>query len=72
MIFGAAHKGTGLQANSLMAGLAGLGLGALQVSNDYRISQGVALHFWLNFLAGLKAIENGGSAPSLVSFQMQF
>lgn len=72
LIFGAVHDGVGIQASAAMAGAAGLALGILQVSNDYNISQGVALHFWFNFFAGLQAIRNGGSAPGLISYGFKF
>lgn len=72
LAFGLVHEGVGIQASAAMAGAAGLALGVLQVSNDYNISQGVALHFWFNFMAGLQAIRNGGVAPNLLSYQFQF
>lgn len=72
LVFAAVHKGVGIQADARIAGAAGLGLATLQVSNDYNISQGVALHFWVNFFAGLKAIESGGRADNLLSFAFLF
>ncbi|MEE6250891.1 MAG: CPBP family intramembrane glutamic endopeptidase [Bdellovibrionota bacterium] len=72
LLFALVHEGQGIQANSMVAGAAGLGLGILQVSNDYEISQGIALHFWVNFLVGLKAIENGERVDDLLSLSMSF
>ncbi|MEC9282015.1 MAG: CPBP family intramembrane glutamic endopeptidase [Bdellovibrionota bacterium] len=72
LLFAAVHEGQGIQANSMVAGAAGLGLGILQVSNDFKISQGIALHFWVNFLVGLKAIENGERVDDLLSLSMSF
>jgi hypothetical protein len=37
----------------------------VQQRNGFEIGEGVALHYWINVLAGLAAIRNGGSAPLL-------
>ena len=50
VLFGLAHSGTGGQATSVGAALFGAYLGYLQQQNGYLIGQGVAIHFWWNFL----------------------
>ena len=30
--------------------------------NGFQIGEGVALHYWINVLAGISAIRHGGSA----------
>jgi len=64
-IFGLAHTGQGQTANALQAAAAGLYLGWVQQRNGFEIGEGVALHYWINVLAGVSAIRNGGSAPLL-------
>ena len=61
-IFALGHSGTGNQASALQAGIFGLYTGWLQQHNNYAIGEGVAIHFWGNFLASAVAIANGGSA----------
>lgn len=53
LVFGLAHSGNPGQANELGATLFGVYTGYLQQINDYRIGQGVAIHFWWNFLVTL-------------------
>jgi hypothetical protein len=55
--FGLAHTGQGTQASGLQAGVFGLYLGWLQQRNDYDIRQGVAIHFWWDFLLGLAMLQ---------------
>jgi hypothetical protein len=55
-IFGLAHSGSPGQATALGAGLFGLYLGWLHQRNDYQIGQGVALHFWWNFLVAATSL----------------
>lgn len=50
LLFGLAHQGNPGQATPAGAAVAGLYLGWLQQSNDFQIGQGVAIHFWWNFL----------------------
>ena len=64
-IFGLAHTGQGNTANALQAGLAGLYLGWVHQRNGFEAAEGVALHYWVNVLAGIGAIRNGGSAQLL-------
>ena len=64
-IFGLAHTGQGQTADALQAAVAGLYLGWVQQRNGFEIGEGVALHYWINVLAGVSAIRNGGSAPLL-------
>jgi hypothetical protein len=71
LIFGLAHTGQGNTANTLEATIAGAYLGWMNQRNGFQIGEGVALHYWINVLAGISAIRNGGSA-SLVSFRMSF
>ena len=72
LAFAAGHLGQGNQADFLSAGLAGAYLGWVQQRNGYAIGEGVALHFWGNFLHGLAALDKGGAAPNLVSFAYRF
>lgn len=56
-LFGLAHAGVGSQASGLEAGVFGLYLGWLQQRNDYDIREGVAIHFWWDFLTGLAMLQ---------------
>ena len=49
-LFGLAHAGLPGQANPGTAALFGLYLGWLHQRNKYEIGEGVAIHFWWNFL----------------------
>ena len=71
VIFGLAHTGQGQTANVLQAGLAGAYLGWVQQRNNFQIGEGVAIHYWVNVIAGIAAIRHGGSAQ-LVSFSVPF
>jgi hypothetical protein len=51
--------------------VAGLYLGWVHQRNGFEAAEGVALHYWVNVLAGIGAIRNGGSAP-LLSFRAFF
>ncbi|MDH4189820.1 MAG: CPBP family glutamic-type intramembrane protease [Betaproteobacteria bacterium] len=62
-LFGLAHSGQGQTASIAQAALAGAYLGWVQQRNDFAIGQGVAIHYWMNLLAGISAIRNGGSTP---------
>jgi hypothetical protein len=70
-IFGLAHSGQGQTANAFQAGLAGAYLGWVQQRNNFQIGEGVAIHYWINVIAGIAAIRHGGSAQ-LVSFSLPF
>ena len=70
-VFGLAHTGQGNTANALQAGLAGLYLGWVHQRNGFEAAEGAALHYWINVLAGIGAIRNGGSAQ-LLSFRFSF
>jgi hypothetical protein len=70
-LFGLAHTGDGNTANALQAGLAGAYLGWVQQRNQFEIGEGVAIHYWINVLAGIAAIRNGGSVQ-LVSLKLPF
>ena len=61
LIFGLAHTGTAGQATAAGATVFGLYTGWLQQSNDYSISQGVALHFWWNFLSSIITTKERGN-----------
>jgi hypothetical protein len=65
VFFGLAHSGQGQTASALEATAAGLYLGWMHQRNDFEAAEGVALHYWINVLAGAAAIRNGGSAPLL-------
>ncbi len=56
-VFGLGHQGTAGQATALAAATFGLYLGWLQQRNDYRIAQGVAIHYWWNVLASLALLR---------------
>ena len=55
--FGLAHSGSPGQASEVAATLFGVYTGYLQQINDYRIGQGVAIHFWWNFLVTLGMLK---------------
>jgi membrane protease YdiL (CAAX protease family) len=71
LLFGIAHTGQGQTANAVEASIAGAYLGWMQQRNGFGIGEGVALHYWINVLAGIAAIRNGGSAP-LLSLRVPF
>ncbi len=64
-IFGLAHTGQGQTANALQATAAGFYFGWLHQKNGFQAGEGAALHYWVNVLAGISAIHNGGSAELL-------
>jgi hypothetical protein len=70
-IFGLAHTGQGNTANALEAGLAGAYLGWVHQRNGFEAGEGVAIHYWINVIAGIAAIRHGGSA-TLVSLKVPF
>jgi hypothetical protein len=70
-IFGLSHSGAGQTANVLEATAAGLYLGWLHQRNGFQAAEGATLHYWINVLAGIAAIRNGGSAP-LLNLQLSF
>lgn len=53
VLFGLAHSGNPGQATGGGAFLYGLYLGWLHQRNDYDMSQGIAIHFWWNFLVSV-------------------
>jgi uncharacterized protein len=55
----------------VQAGLAGAYLGWVQQRNNFAIGEGVAIHYWVNVIAGIAAIRHGGSAQ-LVSLSLPF
>lgn len=71
-LFALGHLGEGNQADALTAGLFGVYVGLLQQRNGFAIGEGVAIHFWTNFLAGLTALARGGPASDLVTLSFQF
>ena len=71
--FGLAHSGSAGQASAPAAALFGGYLGYLQQKNDYRIGQGVAIHFWWNFLVSLSMLKERPTQPvQLISFYTEF
>lgn len=70
-VFGLAHTGQGQTAQAWQAALAGLYFGWVHQRNAFEVGEGVALHYWLNVLAGISAIRNGGSAQ-LITFAATF
>ena len=71
LVFGVAHTGQGQTANAVQASIAGAYLGWVQQRNGFQIGEGVALHYWINVIAGISAIRKGGSA-TLVSLRVPF
>src|SRR5262245_37757596 len=71
LAFGVAHTGQGQTANAVQATIAGAYLGWIHQRNGFQIGEGVALHYWINVIAGISAIRKGGSA-TLVSFKLAF
>lgn len=65
VIFGLSHNGKGQTATPLEATAAGLYLGWVHQRNGFEAGEGAALHYWINVLAGISAIRNGGSAQLL-------
>ena len=65
LVFGLAHTGQGQTATALEATAAGFYLGWLHQRNGFEAGEGVALHYWINVLAGISAIKNGGRAQLL-------
>jgi membrane protease YdiL (CAAX protease family) len=57
-LFGLAHEGDPGQATALGAAVFGVYVGYLQQANDYRIGQGVAIHFWWNFFTSLGMLRS--------------
>ena len=53
VLFGLAHSGRGGTAGKAAAGGFGAYLGWLHVRNDYDLGEGVAVHFWWNFLTAV-------------------
>lgn len=70
-VFGLSHSGQGNTASIAQATLAGAYLGWVQQRNGFAIGEGVAIHYWINVLAGISAIRNGGSTP-LFTIQLPF
>jgi membrane protease YdiL (CAAX protease family) len=66
--FGLAHIGLPGQANALTAGLFGLYLGWLHQRNGYEIGEGVAIHFWWNFLLSLAMLAEREEARQIVLY----
>jgi hypothetical protein len=71
VIFGISHNGKGQTATPLEATAAGLYLGWVHQHNGFEAGEGAALHYWINVLAGIAAIRNGGSAQ-LLDFRFSF
>jgi len=71
-IFGLAHAGgQGQTATVAQAALAGAYLGWVHQRNNFQIGEGVAIHYWINVIAGIASIKHGGTAQ-LVSFTVEF
>lgn len=73
-LFGLAHQGSPGQATIAGASLFGLYLGLLQQENDYRLGQGVAIHFWWDFLVTLGMLQERkpGQAVQLLRVSIPF
>jgi hypothetical protein len=55
--FGLAHAGVGAQATPAAATVFGAYLGWLHQRNDYDMREGVAIHFWWDFLTGIAMLH---------------
>lgn len=71
LLFGALHSGSGNQASFGAATAIGGYLGWLHQRNNYDLEQSVAVHYWINVIAGIAELEHGGSVP-LLQVNMQF
>lgn len=72
-IFGLGHQGSAGQATSGGAFLFGLYLGWLHQSNEYQLGQGVAIHYWWNFLVSMALIQERKEAQvQLVNLEWRF
>lgn len=58
LLFGLSHQGSAGQATAASATGFGAFLGYLQQENGYDIRQGIAIHFWWNFLVSLGLLDN--------------
>lgn len=59
LLFGLAHSGRAGTADVAGATAFGAYLGTLHVRNDYDLGEGVAIHFWWNFLTAVDYLRNG-------------
>ncbi|WDE05298.1 CPBP family intramembrane metalloprotease [Thalassomonas viridans] len=71
VLFGAMHSGDGNQASFGEAAVIGGYLGWLHQKNNYNLSQGVALHYWFNVIAGLAELHHGGQVP-IFQYSVEF
>ena len=71
-LFGATHGLGGNNASVLASTLFGFYLSWLQRHNDYSISEGIFIHFWINAFGAIQAIEKGGPAVELVNISIPF
>lgn len=71
-VFGLAHTGNAGSAGAGTATLFGLYLGYLQQDNEYAIGQGVALHYWWNFLVTLALLKERDNLPPVQLVDIQF
>ncbi|HEX7926185.1 MAG TPA: CPBP family intramembrane glutamic endopeptidase [bacterium] len=75
LIFGLAHEGIGSQASIAQASLFGAYLGWLQQRNNYDIGEGVAIHFWWDFLVMLGMLKertNKSQEVQLLNVSLRF
>lgn len=63
--FGLAHNGEGNQADALSAAFIGGYLAWLHQSNNGRLGENVALHYWINMISDLAAISRGNGSTLL-------
>jgi membrane protease YdiL (CAAX protease family) len=66
--FGLAHTGAPGQATPLLASAFGMYLGWLQQRNEYEIAQGVAIHFWWDFLISLGTLAKHDQNAQITLF----
>ncbi len=71
-VFGLAHDGRGGSATPLAAGIFGAYVGFLQQRNEYRIGQGVAIHFWWNFLVTLGMLKDRAPKQTVELFSFSY
>jgi hypothetical protein len=73
VLFGLSHEGGAGQANALGAALFGAYLGWVQQRNGYAIGEGVAIHFWWNFLTSIAFLKSyPGATVTPITFELHF
>ena len=71
LLFGAAHIGAPDGNTPVFATLFGLYVGWLQQENEYRIGQGIAIHYWWNVLVSLSMLAERDNPGQMNLFMYQ-